>query len=283
MSALAALAGAALLLSEPAPMHLGEPTPTDVGVSIPIAAPVAALKRIERHPGQNRLVLFVPGVTAAGSHRSFADGPLAALKVTPAELGVALTLVFRAGAPLLPEHVEVATTAPAAIRLTLPDLAPPPLTAVEPPPAVVALAPPHAAPTPPAPFAAPKESAVPSAAIAGLVVLGLAALAFWLKANRCRDSGDASIQVLASRAIGPKQRLVMVDTGGERFLLATSDKEIHLLSALTADSAFATEPAASPRFTADLADAATALAANADLGGLIRLRDRTPRAPEARA
>lgn len=85
-------------------------------------------------------------------------------------------------------------------------------------------------------------------------LMALAAAAWvWRRAHGPR-SGDSPerIDVLAARSFGPKHRVALIETCGERLLLALCDKEITVLShlpgpSLSETSLSETPPAASER------------------------------------
>jgi flagellar biogenesis protein FliO len=269
------------------PMHLAEPSITDAGLDIPVEAPTAALKRTERHVLPDRIVLFVPGVTASAPNRSLATGPVSMVRVTQGERGVAITLMTREPGTRAAERLELTAGEHPAIHLATVGAG----HAVSDDAVTAGLANPEAAGPETLNLAAQapatgrhpngptlgnvtnnRESPVPTMVLAGLSLLALAVVAWWLKRKRVKDQPGTSIQVLAVRAIGPKQKLMMVETSGERFLLASSDKDIHLLSALTAETG--AEPVPEPSFSERLATAEAELPPSADLAGLIRLSGR---------
>jgi len=266
-----------------APLRVGEPVATADGVEIPVDGTLTALGHTERHVLTDRIVLFVPGATATARATKLADGPLSAIRVTPADLGVAVTLLTRGPAAQVAERLELATAERPSFRLRTGVDAPRAIEPVEShatPATAIAL--PQASARQSAPLqslglAAPHESPAPTFALVGFVVLALAGIAWWLRRARVKEQPGSSIQVLAVRAIGPKQKLMMVDTGGERFLLATSDKEIHLLSALGTEALeeplTKIEPELAPRDLelAEPLEAEPAEPGPSDLAGLIRL------------
>jgi len=66
-----------------------------------------------------------------------------------------------------------------------------------------------------------------------LVVSIGAGAAWWLRRRRQRSPlGDTHIDVVSSRPLGGKHRLVMVEAAGELLLLGCTDKEIRLLRAV---------------------------------------------------
>ena len=102
------------------------------------------------------------------------------------------------------------------------------------------------------------------------VVLGLL---WWLQRRlirgRVSSGAEAPIRVISRQAISPKASVVVLETGGQRFLLGVTEANVNVLH--TSDA----EPAPDAGFAASLQDAAagTAGADRTDDGGLPRRRD----------
>ena len=221
--------------------------------------------------------MFVPGVSAAPVTRTFDEGPIKLLKITQAEVGVAITLVTRERPAQAMEQLDIGTGDRPIIRIGATSRPQPFGDATAEPEQVpstksATLAGPLLLGRNETPRAAPiglgasPASGVPAMALVGAVLVALAAVAWWLRRGRAKESSGTTIQVLAVRPIGPKQKLLMVDTGGERFLLATSDKEVQLLSSLGADDT------SDRSFGNTLDRTSQDRAAPADLDGLFKLR-----------
>jgi flagellar biosynthetic protein FliO len=99
--------------------------------------------------------------------------------------------------------------------------------------------------------AAPETGAFPTP-LAGtlsrvLVALALisgagAALAWWSRRRRGpNSSGPSRIQVLASRAIGPRHHVVLIEVGERRLLLGTAPESVRALADLSEVPPFAAE------------------------------------------
>lgn len=103
------------------------------------------------------------------------------------------------------------------------------------------------------------------------VVLGLL---WWLQRRlirgRVSSGAEAPIRVISRQAISPKAAVVVLETGGQRFLLGVTEANVNVLH--TSDA----EPAPDAGFAASLQDAAAANGgsqAGTDDGGLPRRRD----------
>lgn len=100
------------------------------------------------------------------------------------------------------------------------------------------------------------------------VVLGLL---WWLQRRLIRgrvSSGtEAPIRVISRQAISPKASVVVLETGGQRFLLGVTEENVNVLHTSGA------EPAPDAGFAASLQHAAATTGAGTDDGGLPRRRD----------
>ncbi|GAA1357710.1 hypothetical protein GCM10009636_29260 [Arthrobacter koreensis] len=108
------------------------------------------------------------------------------------------------------------------------------------------------------------------------VVLGLL---WWLQRRLIRGrvsaGAEAPIRVISRQAISPKASVVVLETGGQRFLLGVTEANVNVLHTSEA------EPAPDAGFAASLQDAATTAGSQAgtDDGGLPRRRDTRRAAP----
>jgi len=103
------------------------------------------------------------------------------------------------------------------------------------------------------------------------VVLGLL---WWLQRRlirgRASSGAEAPIRVISRQAISPKASVVVLETGGQRFLLGVTEANVNVLHASEA------EPAPDAGFAASLQDAAATAdgsRSETDDGGLPRRRD----------
>ncbi len=60
-------------------LALGTPRASATGFELPLEAPQKALRKLEKHYKNHRIVLFVPGVTAAGWTETVERGPVSQL------------------------------------------------------------------------------------------------------------------------------------------------------------------------------------------------------------
>lgn len=262
---------------------------------VPMTVPAQTLKRTEVHALETKLVLFVPGVSARPRDVALDDGPFSRIKVVQVERGVAITLFPRGSMSQLAERIHLRggdnpalvtsarddgpVASPAASQAARP-VSPAAKPATLPSPALHATQP---FATSPArgeagaggavlPYASAAVGTPTASALAMMVALA-ATCALWLRKKRRASLQPAAIEVIATQAVGPKQKLVVVDAGGERFLLAACDKEVRLLSTL------AGEPSTKEPFADVLADQTGASEVPADLAGVLRLARRRDSIP----
>ena len=69
------------------------------------------------------------------------------------------------------------------------------------------------------------------AVVAGLLWAGLGAVKRW-GGGLCARRGDLPIALVSERALSPRQRLVVAEVAGRRYLLGVSPQEIRFLAAL---------------------------------------------------
>lgn len=110
------------------------------------------------------------------------------------------------------------------------------------------------------------------------VVLGLL---WWLQRRLVRgraSSGvEAPVRVLSRQAISPKASVVVLETGGQRFLLGVTEANVNVLHTSEAP------PAPDAGFAASLQDASGVPVPGTDDGGLPRRRDTRRTAPQGAA
>lgn len=278
-----------LLMSagEPATLTFGSPRSDAETFEWPLHAPARALHRIEKHAVGHRLVLFVPGVTSTPQSRAIDAGPVAHVKVASAQRGVALTLTMRNGTEAVLEQLHLTVNAEPTLRYRA---------SAHPDSGLAASVSPREnliADAAPMRRSSPLESAMgPARAASGKTVLATstgpesgarlpllatslvllvtaAGVVRYRQKRQARLTGlGASIDVVAVHSFGTKQKLVLVNTCGDRLLLATSDKEVRLLKNLGpqgADTTFAD--------ALNAADEASQIRP-ADIAGLLKLRER---------
>jgi flagellar biogenesis protein FliO len=289
-----------LLAAGDSTVTFGPPRATADSFELPMQAQPRLLKKLERHLVGHRLVVFIPGATGTAQSKTIEAGPVASLRVTPAQLGLAVTLHLRGGTDGALDRLSVRQDADPALRY-VETLAPPaaaeaPRPAASEVPTAAATAPRPSTETAPARPSGPldavfaqaraqPEKVVLASAAGGesgtrgtalalllVVLVGAAGAATFLQRRRAREKTvGETIDVVAVRSFGAKQKLVLVNTCGDRLLLATCDKEVRLLKNLGPASATDTSFAAA---LASVEEGQNTSAA--DVAGLLKLRARRP-------
>ena len=231
-------------------------------------APIKSLKGIDQHISKNKVVVFVPGVSSSQNDELFTSGPITKLHTFSAKKGVAIILELRSGTKLPAHHVKIQehpywhvaigqrtepTVNNVAVKsientekndLQARSLAGNPVNNLD-------EKEPAKNENKTTAFAwnsAPVQSTEKNIAIAstlptpsaskalfislGALLVVFAAFGFWLKRKKMIPMGD-SIEVVAVRQLGGSHKLALVEACGDRFLIATSDKEVRLLSQLS--------------------------------------------------
>jgi flagellar biogenesis protein FliO len=133
-----------------------------------------------------------------------------------------------------------------------------------------------------------KKSAMPAFAqhtssdkmlwIAGFLML-IGAFGFWAKQRRGLQGGGESIEVVAIQSFGGKHRLALIETCGDRLLLAASDKEVRVLSRFgNQDPELGlaqNSPFSEALDESDLQQAGVGSSINGDISGLLRMKKTT--------
>lgn len=107
----------------------------------------------------------------------------------------------------------------------------------------------------------------------GLLAVGAAGI-WWFRRKKFPELDGDSIEIVTTRVLGPKHRLSIIEAGGERLLIATSDNEVRLLSSLGAAPRFDEAPqfdAVEGELSVD-EPTGEERSASEDVAGLIRLR-----------
>jgi flagellar biogenesis protein FliO len=86
------------------------------------------------------------------------------------------------------------------------------------------------APSPFKPAFSSRQSSMAASGMVGILVLGLLTVFWATRRKKTLQADVGSIEVVAVQSLGGKHKLALVQTCGERLLLATSDKEVRLLS-----------------------------------------------------
>lgn len=267
--------------SADARFQLGDPVVSETSFELPLEVPARALANLERHDIKGSVVFFFPGVSATPKNVTPAHGPIERLRIKSAERGVVLIVVPRLLDGQEPA-IELAASLPSRLYASYPNLPTARLAAPPAAPSVDTSTPARSNeligsalhPRPdvqPALTLAPERSTanvMTTVVIAVLGLLSVLGLAYHRRKKVARSSGP-NIDVLATKALGGKQRLLVVEACGERLLLAASDKELHLIKALSSDGDDGTS------FVDELSQSSRPeTAASEDLAGLLRLTHR---------
>lgn len=112
-----------------------------------------------------------------------------------------------------------------------------------------------AAPSP-APASTGMAAQLGQLALGLLLVVGLIFLLAWLlrRVQQLGPRGGQVIQLVATQALGPRDRLVLVQVGGEQILLGISAGRIAPLHVLKEPVPLAEAPASNPKFAKHLMD-----------------------------
>ena len=265
---------------------VGTPRTSVDSFELPMQASARVLHRIERHVVGRRLVLFVPGVAAAAQVTNLEVGPISQVRVSPVHRGVALTFAVRNGSeasleklslelepePLLrylgTPHAESNQSAVKSTDLGGADVMPARRTS----PIEAALIPEQRNASKTGLAATSSTASGTRTPLLAITFLLLIAAVVAVRVRQRRQARLAtigeSIDVVAVHSFGAKQKLVLVNTCGDRLLLATTDKEVRLLKNLGPH-------AATVAFDETLAAANDVAAVGpADIAGLLRLRER---------
>ena len=264
-----------------ASLSLGAPTRTQDAVEFILQAPAEALVRAEIHVKGARVTVFVPGVMATPRVSSFPEGPVKRLQIVAKQRGtpVIVTLRYpkhahkrvrllpgnpwklRVAAPSGASGATRARTQIAASSTAQSDAVAPTLVA-----ATSATSPTSLFTTRPDASASPLSLSL----LIGMLLLALATAAWAWRRHQRGGAHDApqSIEVLATRPFGGKHRLALVETCGERLLLATSDKEVQVLSHLGVSEV----SGAQELMDAPAEESEGAERGSADIAGIIKLR-----------
>jgi flagellar biogenesis protein FliO len=297
-----AIVVSALLLGAPelATMTFGPLHATADSFEVSLHAPIRSLRRAEKHllVGR-RLVLFVPGVAATAQTTAIETGPVAQLRVASAQRGVAITLTMRGNSaagleqllvstdpePMLRYQTMVATTAIHAADSNSAAVAPSASTLSE---ALSTEVAPSHRPSPVQAALTRERLSAGKAALAAstggpeggarlplmatslvLLVAAAGVVRYRQKRQNRLSHLGASIDVMAVHSFGAKQKLVLVNTCGDRLLLATSDKEVRLIKNLGPKGV---EPTFDDALSA--AGGEPTPIRSADIAGLLALRER---------
>lgn len=280
--------------------HFGEPTVTADTFQMPVKQGIILLVKGKRTiTPEGDVMIFAPGLTGESLDRDLTAGPVKHVKIR--ELPRGLAVVLTPAAEFSPESIVMAE---GKIKIEAPaaEVAKPAPVAAKPAQTVAAAAAKPVAPVEQPAIAAPVESAKADTApakapvqfkqesssspmrsmlvMAALIAAAAVALVMGKKKKaRIKHGPSAGIDLIAVRSLGPKQRLAVIEAGGDRLLIAATDTGVQLLSRLTA-----TQSIPDDAFENVLAEAAASAPSepvvsptkgnrrSADVAGLVKLR-----------
>ena len=265
-----------------AELHLGTPESTADSFRHAVDAALAALERAKKQSYEQHFTVYIPGVRSKAQEVLLAEGPVERIGLRQLKRGVELRFATRGPAAEIARAVTI-DSEPGAIRLGSPA-------------AEVSVTAeshdPHASDPasrilarPAAPVASgPKQGLSGSLWIIGVFLLCVAVAAAAL-VRRQKGQQNPMIDVVAVRSLGAKHKLAVVEACGLRMLVATSDKDVRLLTHLDRKEqpgdAFASLLAAEQRpSTPAPTPAAAPTEPSADVSGLLRLRERAQAATQ---
>jgi len=199
-----------------------------------------ALESARMHRASNRkIVVFIPGLKAKRIVRKYKEGPVRLLRVKRLKRGSTLSLFTREPARKVFDHLELASRGDKALSIqmqpkTAPTLFPENEEVKK---ADVSNAPAVKDDTKieeekmvTKPRLATGSSAMAASGLFGLIIAALSLVLWFLKTNKKMDLLDDSIDVVAVKPFGGKHKLALIETCGEKLLLAASEKGVTLLS-----------------------------------------------------
>jgi len=198
-----------------------------------------ALESARMHRASKRkIVVFIPGLRAKRMVRKFKQGPVKVMRVKRLKRGSTVSLFTREPAKKVFERLKLAARGDKALSIQMNPQAKPSLfpesqemKKVE----VTKEAAPHPEQTPKdqladKPRLATGSSAMAASGLFGLIIAALSLILWFLKTNKKMDLLDDSIDVVAVKPFGGKHKLALIETCGEKLLLAASEKGVTLLS-----------------------------------------------------
>jgi len=196
------------------------------------------LEKARMHRASSRkIVVFIPGLRAKKINRKYDEGPVRRMQTKRLKRGSTIALFTREPARKVFEHLDLKgrginelsiqmMPVEKTSRLAESEEAPkaePSLTNRE-----ETISTPSEVKT--KPRLATGGSAMAASGIFGLIIAALSLILWFLKSNKKIDIMDDSIDVVAVKAFGGKHKLALIETCGEKLLLAASEKGVTLLS-----------------------------------------------------
>lgn len=194
-----------------------------------------------RRASARKIVVFIPGLRAKRIVRHYKEGPIRKMQIKRMKLGSALTLVTRGSARKVFDHLSLDRSGKGTLRVDMQPARTPrkfaDTPAAEPRTVGQAAAeqtveeqPSSHKPLGTKPRLATGSSAMAASGLFGIIIAFLSLLLWFLKSGKKKDTFDSSIDVVAVRPFGGKHKLALIETCGEKLLLAASEKGVTLLS-----------------------------------------------------
>lgn len=197
-----------------------------------------SLEQARMHRATNRkIVVFVPGLRAKRLVRKFKEGPVRAMRVKRLKRGSTISLFTRGSAREVFKNLKLDTRGDMSISINMrPEESLSAITTVAKKAAAVVevvadeVAANGATVTEDKPRLATGSSTMAASGFFGLIIAALSMMLWFLKSNKKIDLLDDSIDVVAVKPFGGKHKLALIETCGEKLLLAASEKGVTLLS-----------------------------------------------------
>jgi hypothetical protein len=198
-----------------------------------------SLEQARMHRATNRkIVVFIPGLRAKRIVRKYKEGPVKTMRVKRLKRGSTISLFTRGSAREVFKNLKLETRTGKAISINMMQ--------EEPKSAIKSVAEKAAAVANVVveeasarndgeaivekPRLATGSSTMAASGFFGLIIAALSMILWFLKSNKKIDLLDDSIDVVAVKPFGGKHKLALIETCGEKLLLAASDKGVTLLS-----------------------------------------------------
>lgn len=197
-----------------------------------------SLEQARMHRASHRkIVVFVPGLRAKRLVRKYKEGPVRAMRVKRLKRGSTISLFTRGPAREVFKNLKLETRGHKAISINMEQETPKSAIArvAQKAAAVVEVVADEVAANESEvneamPRLATGSSAMAASGFFGLIIAALSMLLWFLKSNKKIEISDDSIDVVAVKPFGGKHKLALIETCGERLLLAASEKGVTLLS-----------------------------------------------------
>jgi hypothetical protein len=198
-----------------------------------------SLEKARMHRATNRkIVVFVPGLRAKRMVRKYKEGPVKTMRLKRLKRGSTISLFTRGPAREVFKNLKLDTRTNMALTINMVEEEP--LSAIN----TVAQKAAAVADVVAGEVAAKHEtsnneekprlatgsSAMAASGFFGLIIAALSMILWFLKSNKKIDLLDDSIDVVAVKPFGGKHKLALIETCGEKLLLAASEKGVTLLS-----------------------------------------------------